>query len=124
MILLRTCSEVDGQETHSRVRVRRYRFPRQLMYAWPHLKLSLFCDSLVAVYRFLALHVPRQLRMLFLLTLASTTKFYEKNGFAIIPPSEVPGVLKAERAVGSFVQSFFGESLVCMQAASITDPLS
>ena len=85
-----------------------------------HKTLRFLCCRLVPFLRV----VPRQLGTLYLLTLASTTKFYETNGFAIVPQSEVPGVLKAERAVGSFLQSFFGESLVCMQASSVADPLS
>lgn len=38
----------------------------------------------------------------------------------MVPPGDVPAVLKAERALGSIVLMFAGEddSLVCMQAAS------
>lgn len=65
-------------------------------------------------------HVPRdvlwQLGNLYLLTLASTVPFYEKNGFSTIPSDDAPKVLRAERAVGSALQSFFGNSVVCMQA--------
>lgn len=62
--------------------------------------------------------MPHQLQNVYLLTLADTAKFYEKLGFEVVPPADAPGVLKAESAVGSFIQSFFGNSLVCMRATS------
>lgn len=62
--------------------------------------------------------VSQQLQELYLLTLKDTATFYEKLGFNEVPPEDAPAVLKAERAVGSFVQSFFGNSLVCMRAMS------
>lgn len=68
-------------------------------------------------------HVPPvvcgQLEHLFLLTLTDTATFYGKLGFEVVPSAnDIPGVLKAERAVGSFLQWFFGNSLVCMRAKS------
>ncbi|CBN74296.1 conserved unknown protein [Ectocarpus siliculosus] len=65
---------------------------------------------------YVSTHGEGQIRNLFLLTLESTVPFYEKNGFAVAPANEIPTVLKAERAVGSLLQSFFGNSVVCMQA--------
>lgn len=62
--------------------------------------------------------MPLQLQNVYLLTLADTANFYEKLGFEVVAPADAPGVLKAESAVGSFIQSFFGNSLVCMRATS------
>lgn len=61
-------------------------------------------------------HGSEKLGRLFLLTLADTAYFYEKLGFEVVSAKEVPAVLNAERAVGSFIQSFFGNALVCMRA--------
>ncbi|CAM9453973.1 unnamed protein product [Ectocarpus sp. 13 AM-2016] len=65
---------------------------------------------------YVSTHGEGQIRNLYLLTLDSTVPFYEKNGFAIAPAHEIPTVLKVERAVGSLLQSLFGNSVVCMQA--------
>ncbi|CAM9803807.1 unnamed protein product [Scytosiphon promiscuus] len=70
------------------------------------------------VERFASTHGSEKLGNLYLLTLASTVPFYEKNGFSTIPNDDAPKVLRAERAVGSALQSFFGNSVVCMQAKS------
>ncbi|CAM9266574.1 unnamed protein product [Discosporangium mesarthrocarpum] len=53
---------------------------------------------------------------LYLLTLAGTTKFYNKIGFVEVEAKDTPATLRAELAVGSFIQSFFGTSVVCMRA--------
>eukprot|EP00752_Nemacystus_decipiens_P011317 g10057.t1 len=68
---------------------------------------------------FVSEHGSDQLNKLYLLTMASTASFYEKSGFATVPPNDVPTVLKAERALGTLVLAFSGEgdSLVCMQAS-------
>ncbi|CAM9093724.1 unnamed protein product [Laminaria digitata] len=70
------------------------------------------------VDEFVETHGPGQLEKLYLLTLKDAAIFYEKLGFNVVSPEEAPAVLKAERAVGSFIQSFFGNSLVCMRATS------
>lgn len=59
-----------------------------------------------------------KLEQLFLLTLADTTRFYERLGFEVVPATDVPAVLKAEKAAGSLLQSFFGGSVVCMRATT------
>lgn len=61
-----------------------------------------------------------KLEQLFLLTLADTTRFYERLGFEVVPATEVPAVLKAEKAAGSLLQSFLGRSVVvCMRATTM-----
>eukprot|EP00904_Undaria_pinnatifida_P012210 jgi/Undpi1/8119/HiC_scaffold_24.g10591.m1 len=69
------------------------------------------------INQFVETHGPEKLEDLYLLTLKDTTNFYQKLGFDVIPPEDAPPVLRAERAVGSFIQSFFGDSLVCMRAS-------
>ena len=92
------------------------------VFRWPNTSMH----YLPSRRRVLSRATPPQLQKLYLLTLASTANFYEKNGFAVVPPNDVPAVLKAELALGSVVQSFSGDgnSLVCMQASNYSvDPL-
>lgn len=59
-----------------------------------------------------------QLNNVFLLTLEETTRFYEKLGFVLVPPTDVPSILKLELVLGSLLQSFFGRRVVCMRASA------
>ncbi|CAM9285313.1 unnamed protein product [Hapterophycus canaliculatus] len=68
------------------------------------------------VDKFTSTYGSKKLGNLYLITLASTVPFYEKNRFSTIPNDDTPTVLRAERAVGSALQSLFGESVVCMRA--------
>lgn len=85
------------------------------------------CNTVCCQRRYVSVPraAPPQLQKLYLLTMASTAKFYEKNGFDVVPPNDVPAVLKAERALGTFVLSMSGDdnSLVCMHATNHVDAL-
>eukprot|EP00903_Cladosiphon_okamuranus_P016109 g14868.t1 len=84
------------------------------------------CLARQLLKEFVSEHGSKQLEKLYLLTIASTSSFYEKIGFAVLPPKDVPTVLKVEYALGTLVLMVSGEgkSLVCMQASHyVVDPL-
>ena len=69
------------------------------------------------VQRLLSLHGTTGTRAtdVHLLTLATTSSFYERLGFAVVDRSSVPATMQLEFAAGSVITRALNEQLVCMR---------